>query len=65
MVLLLVFGILNVYTDVDACDCIRDLYEHRERKILCYTWDSNPRLAFQLDALPIELFLAPQNLITD
>ena len=31
MVWLPVFGIFNVRTDVDACDCIRGLYGHRKR----------------------------------
>ena len=31
MVWLLAFGIVNVHTDVDACDCTRGLYGHRKR----------------------------------
>ena len=70
MVWLPVFGIFNVRTDVDACDCTRRLYGHRKR-VCAESWlwslkentlphrGSNPRqyfaLAFQLDALPTEL----------
>ena len=38
-----VFGIFNVHTDVDACDCTRGLYGHRER--VCtesWPWEKNP-----------------------
>ena len=67
MVWLPVFGIFNVHTDVDACDCTRELYGHRKR--VCtgsYLWEKNPlphrglepasvlRLAFQSDRLPSE-----------
>ena len=43
MVWLPVFGIFNVHTDVDACDCTRELYGHRKR--VCtgsYLWEKNP-----------------------
>ena len=69
MVWLPMFGIFNVRTDADACDCTRGLYGHRER--VCtgsWLWEKKPmphlglepasvlRLAFQSDALPAELF---------
>ena len=47
-----VFGIFNVHTDVDACDCTRGLYGHRKKvctgswpweKKPCRYGDSNPR----------------------
>ena len=42
-----VCGIFNVCTDVDACECTRELYRHLKtdsgRKIPCRTGDSNPR----------------------
>ena len=31
------FGLFNVHTDADACDCTRGLYRHRKR---VYTVDS-------------------------
>ena len=43
IVRLTVFGIYNALTHVDACDCTRGLYEHRE-SLPCRTGDSNPRL---------------------
>ena len=69
MVWLPMFGIFNVRTDADACDCTRGLYGHRER--VCtesWLWEKKPmphlgleptsvlRLTFQSDALPTELF---------
>ena len=57
-----------MHTDVDACDCTRGLYGHRNR--VCagrLLWEKNPlwhrglepgsvlHLAFQSDALPAEL----------
>ena len=38
-----VFGLFNVRTDVDTCDCTRGLYGHRER--VCSEnrlWEKNP-----------------------
>ena len=52
MVRLPVFGIFNLHTDLNACDCTRGLYGHLKRvcteswfwkKIPCRTGDSNPR----------------------
>jgi len=44
MVWLSVFGVFNVYTDVDACVCIRWLYGHRKR--LCTgSWPGKQSLA--------------------
>ena len=52
MVWLPLFGIFNVRTDVEACDCTRGLYGHREeslhwkvtgRKIPCRIGDWNQR----------------------
>ena len=69
LVWLPVFGIFNMHTDVDACDCTRGLYGHRKR--VCtesWLWEKSPlphqgiepgsvlHLDFQLDALPTELF---------
>ena len=55
MVWLPVFGILNVCTDADACDCAQGLYGHCRRvwtrwevdsgrKFPCHTGDSNTQL---------------------
>ena len=58
-ILLSVFGIFNVSTDVDACtDTVREsaLNVDSGRKIPCRTGDSNPRLALQTHALPTEPF---------
>ena len=64
-----VFGIFNVRTAVDACDCTRGPYGHRQR--VCTgnrLWEKNSlphrvlepasvlRLACQSDALPTDLF---------
>ena len=57
--------IFNVYTDVDACDCTRGLYGHREG--VCTGWRNSLAhqglepvsvlcLDFQSDVLPTELF---------
>ena len=58
MVWLPVFGIFNMRTAIDACDCKRGLYGHRKRvctdsgrKIPCRTM----RLSFKSDALPTQL----------
>ena len=69
MVWLPVFGIMNVHTDVDACDCTRGLHEHSKRVFTgSWLWGKNPllhrglepvsalRLAFQSGTLPTELF---------
>ena len=68
MVWLPVFGIFNMHTDVDACDCSPGMYGHRKR--VCtgsWLWEKNPlpqrglepvsvlRLTLQSDALPTEL----------
>ena len=65
-----VFGIFNVHTDVDACNCTRGLYRHRE-SALEVDWQKNPLpqqvlepasvlcLAFKSDTLPTELYLPP------
>ena len=67
MVWLPVFGIFNVHTDVDACDCAQELYKHqRESATESWLLEKNPllhldksasvlHLAFQLDTLPPEL----------
>ena len=68
MVWLPVFGIFNVHTDVDACDCTPGLYGHRKRDCTgSWLWEKNPlplrglepvsvlRLALQSDALPTKL----------
>ena len=69
MVWLPVFGIFNVSTNVDACDCTRGLYGHRKR--VCtesWLWEKNPLphrglelsslcgWLFLPNALPSELF---------
>ena len=72
MVWLPVFGIFNVCTDADACDCTRGLYGHRNSLHWKFTLEKNPlphrglepasvqRLAFQSDAVSTELF-PPRN----
>ena len=67
MVWLPMFGIFNVCTDVDACDCTDTIREcaleaDSRRKTLASPgiWTrTSIALAFQLDALPTELFLPP------
>ena len=69
VVWLAVFGIFNVRTDVEECDCTRVLYGHRRR--VCtetWLWEKNIlphrglepatvlRLAFQRNAVAAELF---------
>ena len=64
-----VFGIFNVRIDVDACDCTRGRYGHRQRVFTgSWLWGQIPlphrglepasvlRLAFRSDALPTEVF---------
>ena len=73
MVWLPAFGIFNMDTDADACDCTRGLYGHR--KSVCagsWLWEKTPlphwglklvsvlRLAFLSDALPTELSGCPE-----
>ena len=68
MLWLPVFGIFNVLTDVDACDCTRGLYRHcKSLHWKLALGEKNPLphqgleaasvlcLAFQSDALPTEL----------
>jgi len=55
MVWLPVFGIFNVCTDVDACDCTRGLCGHRER--VCteswLLWEINPLQDQGLEPAPV------------
>ena len=74
MVWLPVFGIFNVCTDVDACNCTQGLCGHSKRVCIWnWLWEKNPsphqgleplsvlHLAFQSDALPTKLFFPPQH----
>ena len=56
MVRLPVFGIFNVRTAIDACDCTRGLYGHRKR--VCtgsWLWEKNPLLHMGLEPASIQL----------
>ena len=57
-----VFGIFNPRTGVDACDCTRELYGHRER--VCtesWLWEKNPLPYRGLEPASVYLYIGSLN----
>ena len=71
----MVYGIFNVRTDVNACDCTREMYGHRKSVwTKSWLWEKNPfshrgiepaSAACRSDALPTKLRPHPLKIVLD